>query len=88
MYGIVIDDHTDPYIYADELGWMIPLVQANQRTGHRARLVAEVSECEHCGRDLPGGWVEVDEYGDYLEPQVHDSCRPPYFDQARAGIYV
>lgn len=81
MYGIVIDDHTDPYVTGQNLDQIRHIAKANERLGHVARVVTEVRDCEYCGDSLPGGWVEIDEYGDFVEQPMHDRCFACYAEE-------
>lgn len=80
LYGVLVDDHTDPYVTGYDRLDMWALVLANRKT-RTARLVVEVHDCEYCGDGLPGGWVEVDENGDFIEPPMHDLCYGFYAEE-------
>jgi hypothetical protein len=83
MFGIVIDDQTTPYIYSDQLDRLPPLVKANQRLGHSARLVVEDPECLMCDQTIEGCF-EVDGWGDWAELPLHRGCEAGYHAERAA----
>lgn len=82
MYGIVIDDHTEPYVTGNSLEQIRHIAKANRRIGHVAHIVIYCDVCEYCGDSLPGGWVKVDDNGDFDEYAMHDRCLD-YFAEER-----
>jgi hypothetical protein len=83
MYGIVIGDQTDPYVTGNNLDQLRHIAEANKRLGHDTHLVLWVNECWYCDDGLPGGWVEVDAQGDFIDYPMHDRCVGYYMEERR-----
>lgn len=93
MYGIILNDHTDPYITASSSDEIVSLLRHSIRMTTDAEADYEFTmvmldpECAWC-EDLLPGWYEVDESLDFIEPPLHDHCRSAYADQQAASHYV
>lgn len=89
-YGIILNDHTDPYITCRTTELLDWLVQCHWRWTNPSDTLTTVvlnPDCEWCEDELDG-WYEVDEMLDFTEPALHDHCRGAYAEQQAAMHYV
>lgn len=90
MYGIILNDHTDPYITCGTVEQLEQLVLTHWRFSPRDSQLTTVMldpPCDWC-EDEMDGWYEIDENLDFIEPPLHDHCRKAYGDQQDAMHYV
>lgn len=94
MYGIILNDHTDPYITTRDWDQLMGFLRHSLRLTEEAEadytftVVEGDPECVWCEDEVDGWWEIEAEPGDYTEPPLHDHCRSAYADQQAASHYV
>lgn len=88
MYGLFIDDSSEPYLTTASLANANEMRKLNRlpgNGGHHVTVMVADPECV-CGEEMPG-WFEVDLHGDLIDPACHDRCRSDVAAMARADAW-
>lgn len=94
IYGIILNDHADPYIVTRHWDQLMGLLRHSLRLTEEAAadytftVVEANPECAWCDDEVGGWWAIEAEPGDYTEPPLHDHCRKAYGEQQDAMHYV